>query len=129
MSKVIEQVIMDKYDIYNGDCMDVLPTLESDSIDLSVYSPPFAGLYNYSSDHRDFSNCESKEQFMVQFEFLVSELARVTKPGRINAVHCQDILTHTTKHNLWDFPHEIIELYYVLGLTGLWHPFRTLSDF
>jgi DNA modification methylase len=117
MSKVIEQVITDNYAIYNGDCMDVLPTLESDSIDLSVYSPPFAGLYNYSSDHRDFSNCESKEQFMVQFEFLVAELSRVTKSGRINAVHCQDILTHTTKHNLWDFPHEIIELYKKYGFT------------
>ncbi len=117
MTKVIDQVNTERYSIYNADCMDVLPIIEDDSIDLSVYSPPFAGLYNYSSDHRDFSNCESKEQFMVQFEFLVAELARVTKPGRINAVHCQDILTHTTKHNLWDFPHEIIELYKKYGFT------------
>jgi len=117
MSKVKEQVITDNYAIYNGDCMDVIPTLDDNSVDLSIYSPPFAGLYNYSSDERDFSNCESKEQFLVQYEFLIKELARVTKPGRINAVHCQDILTNTTAHNLWDFPHEIIELYKKYGFT------------
>jgi len=107
----------ENYAIYYGDCMEVLPTLESESIDLSVYSPPFSGLYNYSSDHRDFSNCESKEQFMKQYEYLVAELSRVTKSGRINAVHCQDVITQTTKHELWDFPHEIIKLYKKYGFT------------
>ena len=61
---VKDQLITENYAIYNGDCMEVIKTLENESIDLSVYSPPFAGLYNYSSDHRDFSNCESKEQFL-----------------------------------------------------------------
>lgn len=117
MSKVKDQLIKENYAIYCGDCMDVLPTLGNDSVDLVVYSPPFAGLYNYSSSEKDFSNCESKEQFLIQYEFLVSEMARVTKPGRINAVHCQDILTNTTKHNLWDFPHEIIELHKKYGFT------------
>ena len=117
MSKVKDQLVKDNYAIYNGDCMDVLPTLEKESVDLVIYSPPFAGLYNYSSSEKDFSNCESKEQFLIQYEFLVSEMSRVTKPGRINAVHCQDILTHTTKHNLWDFPHEIIELHKKYGFT------------
>lgn len=115
--KVKEQLIKENYAIYNGDCMDVLPIIEDASIDLVIYSPPFAGLYNYSSSEKDFSNCESKEQFLVQYEFLVAEMSRVTKPGRINAVHCQDILTHTTKHNLWDFPHEIIELHKKYGFT------------
>lgn len=112
-----DQLIKDNYAIYCGDCMDVLPTIPNESVDLSIYSPPFAGLYNYSSSEKDFSNCESKEQFMEQYEFLISEMSRVTKPGRINAVHCQDILTHTTKHNLWDFPHEIIELHKKYGFT------------
>ncbi|NCU31883.1 MAG: site-specific DNA-methyltransferase [Candidatus Moranbacteria bacterium] len=112
-----DQLITEKYAIYNSDCMEVLPTISDHSIDLVIYSPPFAGLYNYSSDERDFSNCESKEQFMQQYEFLIAELARVTKPGRINAVHCQDIITHTTKHNLWDFPHEIIKLHLKYGFT------------
>ena len=107
--KVKDQLITEDYAIYNGDCMAVLPTLESESIDLVVYSPPFAGLYNYSSSENDFSNCESKEQFLQQYEFLVSELARVTKDGRINAVHCTDIFDNTCR--LWDFPHEIIEIH------------------
>ena len=105
------------YSLYNGDCLEVLPTLPENSIDFSVYSPPFAGLYIYSSDKRDMSNNESKEDFMKHYEFLIKELARVTKPGRINAVHCQDVITHTTKHNLWDFPHEIIKLYEKYGFT------------
>jgi DNA modification methylase len=116
-NKVKDQIITDNYAIYNGDCMDVVSQLESDSIDLSIYSPPFAGLYNYSSSERDFSNCNSKEEFMSQYEFLVKEMARITKPGRINAVHCQDILTDTTRHILYDFPHEIIELHKKYGFT------------
>jgi DNA modification methylase len=115
MSKVKEQLINDKYAIYNGDCMDVITTLEDESIDLSIYSPPFAGLYNYSSSERDFSNCDSKEDFINQYEFLIAEMARVTKAGRINAVHCQDILTDTTAHVLYDFPHEIIKLHKKYG--------------
>jgi hypothetical protein len=87
----------------------VMPTLKDESIDLSVYSPPFAGLYNYSSSENDFSNCESKEQFLEQYEYLIIEQSRVTKPGRINAVHCTDI--HDTKSFLWDFPHEVIRLH------------------
>jgi len=104
-----EQLIKDNYALYNSDCMYVLPTLPDASIDLSVYSPPFAGLYNYSSSENDFSNCESKEQFLEQYEFLIMEMSRVTKPGRINAVHCTDI--HDNKSFLWDFPHEIIRLH------------------
>lgn len=107
--KVKEQVLTDDYAIYNGDCMHVLPTLKDESIDLSVYSPPFAGLYNYSSSPNDFSNCESKEQFLEQYDFLIEQMARVTKKGRINAVHCTDVFDNTSR--LWDFPHEIIRLH------------------
>lgn len=110
---VNNQIITDNYAIYNGDCMHVLPTLPSKSIDLSVYSPPFAGLYNYSSSENDFSNCESKEQFLGQYSFLVAEMARVTKPGRINAVHCTDVFDN--RSFLWDFPHEIIKIHEKFG--------------
>jgi len=113
MSKVKDQVITDNYAIYNSDCMLVLPTLEDESIDLVVYSPPFAGLYNYSSSENDFSNCESKDQFLEQYEFLVQQMARVTKSGRINAVHCTDV--HDNKCYLWDFPHEIIRIHEKYG--------------
>lgn len=104
-----DQLVTEKYAIYESDCMYVLPTLPDNSVDLSVYSPPFAGLYNYSSHENDFSNCESKEQFLEQYEFLIIEMARVTKPGRINAVHCTDV--HDHRSFLWDFPHEIIRLH------------------
>ena len=108
-TQVKNQVVKENYAIYNDDCMSVLPELKTDSIDLVLYSPPFAGLYNYSSSENDFSNCETKEQFLVQYEFLVKELSRVTKPGRINAVHCTDVFDNTSR--LWDFPHEIIRIH------------------
>jgi len=112
---VKDQIITEDFAAYNGDCMHVLPTLADNSIDLSVYSPPFAGLYNYSSHENDFSNCESKEQFMQQYEFLIAEMARVTKPGRISAVHCTDVHNNKTGQ-LWDFPHEIIKLHEKYGM-------------
>ena len=108
-----DQIHTDNYSIFNSDCMEVLPTLPENSIDLSVYSPPFAGLYNYSSSERDFSNCESKEQFLEQYEFLIAEISRVTKPGRITAVHCTDVFDNSCY--LWDFPHEIIRLHEKYG--------------
>jgi DNA modification methylase len=108
-----DQENTENYAIYNGDCMDVLPQLAAESVDLSVYSPPFAGLYNYSSSERDFSNCENKEQFLEQYNFLIAEMSRITKPGRINAVHCTDVFDNTCR--LWDFPHEIIKIHAAHG--------------
>ncbi len=108
-----EQLITDDYAIYCSDCMEVLPTLGDKSVDLSIYSPPFAGLYNYSSSERDFSNCENKEQFLEQYEYLVKEIARVTKDGRITAVHCADVFDNTSR--LWDFPNEIIRIHTKYG--------------
>lgn len=112
-NKVKDQTVTENYAIYNSDCMLVLPTLETESIDLSVYSPPFAGLYNYSSSDNDFSNCENKEQFLQQYEFLIKEIARVTKSGRITAVHVADVFDNTCR--LWDFPHEVIKLHEKYG--------------
>lgn len=109
------QIITEDYAIYNDDCMNVVSKLPDNSIHFSVYSPPFAGLYNYSSNDLDFSNCESKEQFLEQYEFLIKEISRVTKPGRITAVHCTDVLNNKTGQ-LWDFPHEIIKLHEKYGM-------------
>lgn len=112
--KVKEQIHTEDYSLYNGDCMDVVSQLPDNSVDLSVYSPPFAGLYVYSSSDRDFSNCESKEQFLQQYEFLIAEMARITKPGRINAVHVTDV--HDNTGRLWDFPGEVIKLHEKYGM-------------
>jgi DNA modification methylase len=111
--KVKEQNHTDNYSIYNADCMDVLTQLEDNSIDFIVNSPPFAGLYNYSSSHKDFSNCETKEQFLEQYEYLVKECARITKPGRINAIHVMEIINQSGSN--WDFPHEVIKIHEKYG--------------
>jgi hypothetical protein len=78
-NQVKDQFITDQFALYNSDNMLVVPGMKDEIIDLSIYSPPFCALYNYSSDYRDMSNCESKEQFMVQYGFLVKEMGRITK--------------------------------------------------
>lgn len=107
-----KEVITDNYAIYNGDCIDVMQSLPDKSVDLSVYSPPFAGLYHYSSDDRDMSNCDSYESFFDHYEYVVKELTRITKPGRMTAVHCMDVPTGNTGSDAYtDFPGDIIRLH------------------
>ena len=112
---VIDQEITDKYAIYNGDSCEVLPTLKSESVHLSVYSPPFADLYNYSSSDNDMSNCRSYEQFLEHYEFLVREIYRMTLPGRLTVVHCMDIKKPGVKSTYRDFPGDIIRLHERVG--------------
>lgn len=104
-----QELHTDNYSIYNSDCMEILPSLPDASIDLVVYSPPFASLYTYSSSERDFSNVDSIDEFVAQYEYLVIEMARVTKAGRINAIHVTDICD--VSGTLSDFPNEIIKLH------------------
>lgn len=113
---VQDQVITDEYALYNGDCMEVMQDLPDESIHLSVYSPPFAGLYHYSSNERDLSNCTSYDQFFTHYEFVVRQLHRLTMPGRMSAVHCMDVPTGNTGcDTLMDFPGDIIRLHKRLG--------------
>ena len=114
---VVEQRITERYALYQGDCMEVMPTLPEGSVHLSVYSPPFAGLYKYTSSERDLSNSRSYEEFFAHYEFVVRELHRVTMPGRISAVHCMDVPTSNTGKGdgLMDFPGDIIRLHKRLG--------------
>ena len=108
----MEQVIRDRYAVYLGDCMEVARSLPDSSIDLSIYSPPFAGLYQYSSDERDLSNCLNREEFFTQYAFVVQEILRLTKPGRMSAVHCTDIPTgNSGLDHLLDFPGDVIRLH------------------
>jgi len=109
---VITQEIGSEYAIYNGDCMEVMQAMPSDCMHLSVYSPPFGGLYHYSSSDRDLSNCSSYEGFFEHYTFVVRELARITMPGRISCVHCMDVpLSNSGTDALRDFPGDIIRLY------------------
>jgi DNA modification methylase len=86
-----DQTVTEQYALYNGDCIEVMQDLPDNSIDLSIYSPPFCGLYNYSSDERDLSNCVSYQQFFLHYDFVIAQIARLTKPGRISAVHVMDV--------------------------------------
>lgn len=120
--KVIDQHLEDRFAIYNADCMEVLPSLPKSSIHLSVYSPPFAGLYQYSSSERDLSNCRTYDEFFGHYEFVVEQISRVTMPGRCSAVHCMDVPTPGKSGanagvGLKDFPGDIIRLHENHGFT------------
>lgn len=114
---VISQEITDRYAVYNGDCMEVMPMLSAGSVHLSIYSPPFAGLYHYSSSERDLSNCRDYAEFFAHYEFVVRALHRLTMPGRMTAVHCMDVPASNTGKgdSLMDFPGDIIRLHDRLG--------------
>ena len=109
---VNDQIITDQFAIYNGDCIEVMRGLPDGCVGLSIYSPPFGGLYNYSSDERDLSNCDSYDQFFEHYAFVVREKHRVTMPGRITAVHCMDIpRSNSGTDSMIDFPGDIIRLH------------------
>lgn len=109
---VLDQIITDRYAIYNGDCMDVMAALPDQSIHLSVYSPPFGGLYHYSSSERDLSNARDYSEFFDHYGYVVADLARLTMRGRMTAVHCMDVPTgNSGKDALVDFPGDIIRLH------------------
>ena len=109
---VVEQVVNDQYALYMGDCLPVMQSLPAESIHLSCYSPPFGGLYTYSSDERDLSNCLNYDEFFEHYAFVVQALHRVTRPGRMTAVHTMDIPTgNTGLDHLKDFSGDVIRLH------------------
>lgn len=110
-SKVVKQDSGLQWHAYNSDCIDVINGLPDESIDLSVFSPPFAELYSYSDIDRDMGNSKNYNEFFKQFNFLIDELYRTVKPGRIIAVHCIDIPAMKERDGyigLKDFPGDII---------------------
>jgi hypothetical protein len=109
---ILDQTLTENYALWNGDCMDVMASLPSESVHLTIYSPPFGGLYQYSSDERDLSNCLDYDEFLDQYGFIVKEKHRITLPGRMSAVHCMDIPTgNTGLDTLKDFPGDLIRLH------------------
>ena len=100
--------------IYLGDCVDVVSEFDSESIDYSIFSPPFASLYTYSNSERDMGNCKDDTIFFEHFKFLIAELYRVTKPGRLLSFHCMNLPTSKT-HNgyigIRDFRGELIRAF------------------
>ena len=114
---VKDQRVTDRYAVYHGDCMEVLPTMPDSSIHLSVYSPPFWGLYHYTSSERDLSNARHYDEFMDHYGFVIDELYRATMPGRMSAVHCTDMPKSNSGRGdgLMDFPGDIIRLHEARG--------------
>ena len=107
----------ENWHLFHGDCVEVVKSMPDESIDLSVYSPPFCGMYNYSSSPRDMSNCDSYEDFFEHYQFLINEIHRITKPGRITAVHCMDV-PKSGSSNIGayiDFPGDIIRAHEKAG--------------
>jgi DNA modification methylase len=103
----------DNYTLYHDDCCEVLEKLPAKSIDLSIYSPPFRGLYHYSSSERDLSNCRDAGEFFEHYEFVVNHIERVTKPGRFTAVHCAEI--QNGGGTLHDFPGDLVRMHEKMG--------------
>jgi len=115
---VKNQRITDRFAVYNGDCIEVMKDLPESSVHFSVYSPPFRGLYHYSSSPRDLSNCDSPKDFFKHYRYVVRELFRLTKPGRCTAVHCTDIPSGNSGQDyLTDFPGDVVRLHETEG----WH--------
>jgi len=111
-------VIQEKYAVYNSDCVDVVKGLPDESIHYTIFSPPFASLYTYSASARDMGNCAGADDFGEHFKFLIPELFRVTKPGRLLSFHC--MLLPTSKQNdgfigIRDFRGELIRAFVDCG--------------
>ena len=113
---VLDQCVTDQFAIFNGDCVEVMQDLPAGSVHLSIYSPPFGGLYHYSSDERDLSNCDGYAGFFEHYRHCVRELARLTMPGRVTAVHCMDVpRSNSGTDSMIDFPGDIIRLHEAEG--------------
>lgn len=111
---IINQTITKNYALYNGDCVEVMKSLPPESMDMALFSPPFADLYCYSDSPMDLGNCKNYDEFMVHFGFVVEQLARIIKPGRNCVVHCMDIPAMKERDGyigLKDFSGDIIRLF------------------
>lgn len=105
----MREVKTDDYHIINGDSCELIKTIPDNSIDLSVFSPPFSTLFTYSDNIRDMGNCVSDAEFFEQNDFLLKELYRIMKPGRLVCVHSKDLARYKNSSGysgMWDFTGE-----------------------
>jgi hypothetical protein len=117
-AKVFDQVLTDKWSMYCGDCIEVIKGLPNESIHYSIFSPPFLSLYVYSDSLEDMGNSKNDKQFYTHFSYLIPELFRVLKPGRLISVHCSIVpmtMTHEGVMGLKDFPGAIVQLFQKFG--------------
>lgn len=115
--KCVDQEVTENYAIYMGDSCELIRAIPGDSIDFGIHSPPFEGLYKFSNSERDISNNEGGT-FYEHYGFLISELLRTTKPGRLHAVHVMQLPTSKTRDGfigMRDFRGEVIRAYLAAG--------------
>lgn len=108
----------DRWSAYHADCVDLVRQLPDASVGFSIYSPPFANIFVYSDSVADMGNCASDDEFAQHYRYLIAEKLRVTKPGRLTAVHCSDLPSSKWKDGvigLKDFPGEIIRSHQAAG--------------
>lgn len=112
----------ENWSAYNADCVDLATQMPGDCLDLSIYSPPFANLYIYSESAADMGNSADDGEFFEHYTFLVSELFRMTKPGRISVVHCAELPNFMWKdgrRGFRDFSGELVRIHMAAGWE--WH--------
>lgn len=120
--KVIDQAHGERWAAYHADCVEGVAALPADSVDFSVYSPPFSSLYIYSESARDMGNVDGDEAFQESYSHLVREKLRVTKPGRLSAIHLKDLVYYSNASDagdrgLRDFTGECIRTHVAEGWT------------
>lgn len=118
--KVIAQEASERFVAYNADCVEVTAALPEASTGFSIYSPPFSHLFIYSDSERDMGNVKNDDEFFAQYGFLCRELRRVTKPGRLTAVHCSDLPRSKATYgeiSIYDMPGDIIRAHLDAGWT------------
>lgn len=118
MARVNDQASGKDWTVWNADCVEVARGLPDASVGMTIYSPPFESLYTFSDDPRDMSNCRDKDTFWTHYKFLVGEVLRVSKPGRLCAVHCMQLPTSKTRDGfigIRDFRGEIVRAHQDAG--------------
>lgn len=118
MTNVLNQVVTENFALYNMDCVDLTRTLPESSVDFSVYSPPFESLYVFSNSERDMGNSASSADFWQHYRYLIVEMYRAMKPGRLVAIHCMNLPTSKARDGfigIKDFRGEIIRSHQAAG--------------
>lgn len=116
--KVLNQTVTDRFALYNADCVELSRSLPDESVDYSVFSPPFSSLYTYSNSDRDMGNSSNDDQFWIHFKFLIKELHRILRSGRNISVHCMNLPTSKQNHGyigIRDFRGDIIRAFQDVG--------------
>jgi DNA modification methylase len=113
-----ETVYGDGWKLMLGDCVERIKEISTNAIAFSIFSPPFASLYTYSNSDRDMGNSKTDDEFYEHFKFLVSELYRVTMPGRCVSFHCMNLPTSKERDGyigIKDFRGELIRAFQEVG--------------